>query len=65
MTPNKLVPIIAYELWTNKKLNLNVLRPWGCVAYVLDTLYPHGKLGVKGKIIVYNHVFICYQYTYS
>ena len=30
--PSKLISTTPYELWANKKPNLSVLKPWGCVA---------------------------------
>ena len=55
--PSKSVPTTPYELWTNRKPNLSVLRPWGCAAYVLNTSHPHGKLGARGK----KYIFIRYS----
>ena len=34
--PSKLVPKTPYELWTNRKPNLNHIRIWGCPTHVLD-----------------------------
>ena len=51
--PSKSVPITPYELWINWKLDLSVLRPWGCVAYVLKTSHPYGKLSARGKKCVF------------
>ena len=51
--PSKSVPTTPYELWTKRKLDLRVLRPWGCAAYVLNTSHPHGKLGARGKKCIF------------
>ena len=51
--PSKSVPTTPYELWTKRKPDLSVLRPWGCAAYVLNTSHPHGKLGARGKKCIF------------
>ena len=51
--PSKSVPTTPYELWTKRKPDLSVLRPWGCAAYVLNTSHPHGKLGAQGKKCIF------------
>ena len=51
--PSKSIPTTPYELWTNRKPDLSVLRPWGCAAYVLNTSHPHGKLGARGKKCIF------------
>ena len=51
--PSKSVPTTPYELWTKRKLDLSVLRPWECAAYVLNTSHPHGKLGARGKKCIF------------
>ena len=51
--PNKSVPIILYELSTNQKLDMSVFKSWGCVAYVLDSSYPYGKLSAKGNKCIF------------
>ena len=51
--PSKSVPTTPYELWTNRKPDLSVLRSWGCAAYVLNTSHPHGKLGARGKKCIF------------
>ena len=30
--PSKSIPIILYELWINQKLDMSILKPWGCAA---------------------------------
>ena len=52
------VPFISvsstpYELWTDKKPDLNNLRPWGSIRYVHNTSHRHGKLGPKGKKCIF------------
>ena len=51
--PSKSVPTNPYELWTKRKPDLSVLRPWGCAAYILNTSHPHGKLGARGKKCIF------------
>ena len=51
--PNKSIPTTPYKLWTNQKLNLSILKPLGCVAFVIDTLHSHGKLSVIGKKCIF------------
>ena len=56
--PSKLVSSTPYELWSQRKPNLNELHPWGCAAYVHDTSHQFGKLGPRGKkciFIRYSH----------
>ena len=47
--PSKSVPSTPYELWKGATLELNVMRPWGCAAYVHNVSHEYGKLGPKGK----------------
>ena len=47
--PTKLVATTPYELWTSRKLDLSVLRPWGCAAYVHDPYHKYCKLGPSGR----------------
>jgi hypothetical protein len=55
--PSKSVSSTRYELWNNRKLNLNNMRPWGCAAFVHDMSHQHGKLGPWGK----KSIFIRYS----
>ena len=50
---SKLVSTTSYELWIKRKLDLNVLRPWRCEAYALNTLHRHGKLGTRGEKCIF------------
>ena len=47
--PSKSVTSTPYELWTGRKPDLSLLRPWGCTAFVHDTSSKYGKLGPRGK----------------
>ena len=56
--PSKSVSSTPYELWSQRKPNLNELHPWRCAAYVHDTSHQFGKLGPRGKkciFIRYSH----------
>jgi len=54
--PFKSVMTTLYELWTKCKYDLSILKPWGCAAYVHNSSYKHGKLGLKKK----KYIFIRY-----
>ena len=55
--PSKSVTTTPYELWTNRKLDLSFLKPWGCAAYVNNSSHKHEKLGPRGK----KSIFIRYS----
>ena len=55
--PSKSVTTTPYELWTNRKLDLSFLKPWGCAAYVHNSSHKHEKLGPRGK----KSIFIRYS----
>ena len=46
---SKSVTTTPYELWTNRKLVLSSLRPWGCATYVHNSSHKYGKLDPRGK----------------
>lgn len=45
--PQKKIKIAPYELWKNKKPNLNYLRIWGCYTEVRNSNLNQPKLGPK------------------
>jgi len=47
------VETTPYELWTGRKPDLSVLRPWGCTTYVHDPSHKYGTLGPKGKKCIF------------
>ena len=51
--PSISVSSTPYELWTDKKPDLNNLRPWGSIGYVHNTSHRHGKLGPRGKKCIF------------
>ena len=51
--PSKSVTSTPYELWTKRKPDLNILRPWGSAAYFYDTSHKYGKLGPRGKKCIF------------
>ena len=51
--PSKSVPSTPYELWKGEKPDLNIMQPWGCVAYVHNIFHEYGKLGPRGKKCVF------------
>ena len=51
--PSKSVFSTPNELWTEKKPNLNNLRPWGSTSYVHNTSHRYGKLGPRGKKCIF------------
>ena len=51
--PSKSVSSTPYELWTDKKPDLNNLQPWGSIGYVHNTSHRHGKLGPRGKKCIF------------
>ena len=55
--PSKSVSSTPYELWTRRKLDLSMLKPWGCTTYVHDTSSKFRKLGPRGR----KSVFIRYS----
>lgn len=46
--PMKPVTLMPHGLWTNRKLDLSILRSQGSVAYIHDSSYKYGKLGLRG-----------------
>ena len=46
---SKFVPSTPYELWKGATPDLNIMHPWGCVAYVHNISHEYLKLGLKGK----------------
>ena len=71
--PTKSIASTLYELWTGRKPNLSVLKPWGCAAYVHDSSHKYEKLGPRGKKSIFmrysdvskGYVFISQQETGS
>ena len=51
--PSKSVPSTLYEVWKGATPDLNVMRPWGCEAYVHNVSHEYGKLGPKGKKCIF------------
>ncbi|KAJ4730414.1 Gag/pol protein [Rhynchospora pubera] len=51
--PTKSVSTTPYKLWTSRKPSLVNLRPWGSMAYVLDSSHKYGKLGPRGKKCIF------------
>ena len=51
--PSKSVPSTPYEVWKGATPDLNVMRPWGCVAYVHNVSHEYGKLGPKGMKCIF------------
>lgn len=39
LVPSKSVPSTPYKQWTDKKLNLSNLQPWGLMDFVHNTSY--------------------------
>ena len=50
---SKFVPSNPYELWKGATPDLNIMRPWGRVAYVHNVSHEYGKLGLKGKKCIF------------
>ena len=50
---SKSVPSTSYEVWKGTTPDLNVMRLWGCVAYVHNVSHEYGKLGPKGKKCIF------------
>ena len=46
---SKSVPSTLYELWKGATPDLNVMRPWGCAAYVHNVSHEYVKLGPRGR----------------
>ncbi|GKB30245.1 retrovirus-related pol polyprotein from transposon TNT 1-94 [Tanacetum coccineum] len=42
------IPMSPYELWNGRKLNLDYLRVWGCLAYYRTPEPKRSKLGARG-----------------
>ena len=55
--PSQYVSSTPYELWHDKKPNLEHLRPWGSARYVHNANHKYGKLGPRAR----NHTFIRYH----
>ena len=55
--PSKSVASTLYELWTERKSDLNYLRPWGYAAYVHQPVHQHDKLRLRDK----KNIFIRYS----
>ena len=53
LVPSKSVSSTPYELWTDKKPDLNNLRPWGSTGYVYNTSHRYRKLGPRGKKCIF------------
>ena len=51
--PSKSVLSTRYELWKCEKPGLNIMRPWGCAAYVHNTSHEYGNLGSRGKKCIF------------
>ena len=51
--PSMPVPPTPYEVWKGVMLNLNIMHPWGCAAYVHNVSHEYGKLGPKGKKCIF------------
>ena len=51
--PSKSVTTTPYELWTGRKPDLTVLRPWGSAAYIHNSSHKYGKLGSRGKKCIF------------
>ena len=51
--PSKSVPSTPYELRKCEKPDLNIMRPWGCAAYVQNISHEYGKLGLMGKKCIF------------
>ena len=51
--PSKSVPFTPYEVWKGATLDLNVMRPWRCAAYVHNVSHENGKLIPKGKKCIF------------
>ena len=52
--PSQSVSSTPYELWHDKKPNLEHLRPWGSAGYVHNANHKYGKLGPRAR----KHTFI-------
>ena len=44
---------IPEEVWTEKEVNLNHLRTFGCISYVHVDLYHRSKLDLKSKRCIF------------
>ena len=55
--PYKSIASILYELWAERKLDLNYLKSWVCAIYVYEPAHQHGKLGLRDK----KSIFIRYS----
>ena len=51
--PSKSVDSTPYELWTKRKPDLSILRPWGSAAYIHNSSHKDGKLGPRGKKCIF------------
>ncbi|KAF7814540.1 zf-CCHC domain-containing protein/rve domain-containing protein/RVT_2 domain-containing protein/gag_pre-integrs domain-containing protein/UBN2_2 domain-containing protein [Senna tora] len=51
--PSTSVASTPYELWTKRKPDLSILRPWGSAAYIHDNSHKYGKLGPRGKKCIF------------
>ncbi|CAM8982077.1 unnamed protein product [Rhodiola kirilowii] len=51
--PNKRGRVTPYEIWFNKKPNLNHIRVWGCGAVVRLPIPKHKTLGEKGVACIF------------
>ncbi|KAF7811806.1 uncharacterized protein G2W53_032782 [Senna tora] len=51
--PSTSVASTSYELWTKRKPDLSILRPWGSAVYIHDNSHKYGKLGPRGKTCIF------------
>ena len=51
--PSMSVPSTPYEVWKGGMPDLNIMCPWGYVAYVRNVSHEYGKLGPKGKKCIF------------
>ena len=51
--PSKIVAYTLYELWNNRKPDLNNLQLWGSTTYVHNPSHKYGKLGPRGRKCIF------------
>ncbi|KAL0394937.1 UNVERIFIED_CONTAM: Retrovirus-related Pol polyprotein from transposon TNT 1-94 [Sesamum latifolium] len=51
--PSKSIPTTPYELWHDRKPNLEGLRPWGSAGFVHSTSHKYEKLGPRANKLIF------------
>ena len=58
---SKSLPSTPYGLWKGEKSYLNIMRPWGCAAYVHNMSHEYGMLGPRGEEVYLHKILRVHQ----